>query len=213
MGLLQDRTLALAGIFQAARLVQQLAREGRADPIAFAASIDSVLKIDADSVADVYGGVAGVTLGLSLVRDKLGGETGAADVELAKYVVVLIQLEAALLRRPDVMQTIQTGVRSAQSQVRFFAADSDEEKLGRLAEKLADLYTQTLSTLSPRVMVTGEQGFLATPKIAARVRAALLAGVRSAVLWRQLGGRRRHLLWQRRKLAGEAASALGNSRD
>ncbi|MDH3562042.1 MAG: lysogenization regulator HflD, partial [Gammaproteobacteria bacterium] len=42
-----DRTLALAGLFQAARLAQQLAREGRAEPGAFAASILSLMLIDA----------------------------------------------------------------------------------------------------------------------------------------------------------------------
>jgi high frequency lysogenization protein len=213
VGQLQDRTLALAGIFQAARLAQQLAREGRTDPTAFGASIGSVLKIDADSVADVYGGVPGVGLGLSLLRDKLGGDTSPQDVELAKYVVTLIQLEAAFARRPDIAKTIQSGIRAAQSQVKFFASNTDDEKLGRLAEKLAELYTQTLSTLSPRVMITGEQGYLATPTIAARVRAALLAGVRSAVLWRQLRGRRWHLLVHRSKLAGEAAHLLGESRE
>ena len=48
-----DRTLALAGLFQAARLVQQLAREGRAESTTFTASIQSLLLIDAPST-EVY---------------------------------------------------------------------------------------------------------------------------------------------------------------
>ena len=213
MNPLPDRTLALAGIFQATRLVQQLSREGRADPEPFRASIGSVLLIDAASVADVYGGVGGLASGLALVRDKLGGETTPADIEMAKYVLALMQLEATLRRRADIAQAIQTGIRAVQSQINFFANDDDDdERLARLAEKLAELYTRTLSTLSPRIIVTGEQGFLATPHIAARVRAALMAGIRSAVLWHQLGGRRWQLLVQRGKLAGEAARSLENSR-
>ena len=51
-----DRTLALAGLFQAVRLAQQLAREGRVETSAFAASIQSLLLIDAPSTAAVYGG-------------------------------------------------------------------------------------------------------------------------------------------------------------
>ena len=52
---LHDRTLALAGLFQAARLAQTLAREGRADEPAFAASLKSLFSFDAENVAEVYG--------------------------------------------------------------------------------------------------------------------------------------------------------------
>jgi len=57
-----NQTIALAGIAQAAALVQQLASTGTADPIAMEASIASVLKIDSDSVIDVYGSLAGIKL-------------------------------------------------------------------------------------------------------------------------------------------------------
>jgi high frequency lysogenization protein len=211
VGQLQDRTLALAGIFQAARLVQQFSREGQADPTAFGASIRSVLLIDAGSVADVYGDAPGVALGLALVRDKLGGETTPQDIEMAKYVVALMQLEAALARRAEVTQAIQTGIRSIGSQMEFFKSQADKDTQTRLTEKLADLYTHTLSTLSPRIIVTGEQGHLATARIASGVRAVLFAGIRSAVLWRQLGGARWHLLVYRGKLAAEAARLLGET--
>ncbi|MEK7758734.1 MAG: DUF489 family protein, partial [Pseudomonadota bacterium] len=49
---------------------------------------------------------------------------------------------------------------------------------------------------------------LSNPAIADKVRAALLAGIRSAVLWRQLGGRRWQLLFSRGKLARTAAELL-----
>jgi high frequency lysogenization protein len=211
VGQLQDRTLALAGIFQAARLVQQFSREGRADPAPFGASLRSVLLIDAASVAEVYGGAPGVALGLALVRDKLGGETTAQDIEMAKYVVSMVQLEAALARRADATQAIQTGIRSIGSQMEFFQAQAGKDTQARLTEKLADLYTRTLSTLNPRIIVTGEQGHLANARIASSVRAALFAGIRSAVLWRQLGGARWHLLVYRGKLAAEATRLLGET--
>jgi high frequency lysogenization protein len=59
-----NQTIALAGIAQAAALVQQLATTGTADPTAMEASIASVLKIDSDSVIDVYGSLAGLKLRL-----------------------------------------------------------------------------------------------------------------------------------------------------
>lgn len=208
MGHPHDRVLALAGTFQAARLVQQLSREGRADAESLSASIYSVLMLDADSAADVYGGVEGVALGLQLLKDKLGGAAAPSDIELAKYVIAMLQLEGALKRRPEVADNIRSGVETIKSQMEFFEPQEDEVAHPQLTEKLAELYTRTLSTLSPRIMVTGEQGYLANSQIAASVRAALFAGIRSAVLWRQLGGSRWQLLFYRRRLAVEAAELL-----
>lgn len=205
----QDRILALAGIFQAARLVQELSREGRSERLPYSASIQSILMLDAANVKEIYGGIRGVALGLALLRDKLSGDNDAKDMELAKYVIAMLQLEGALRRRPEVAEAIRAGVAAAESQMAFFEADTaDDEAHPRLIEKLAELYTQTLSTLTPRVMVSGEQGYLSTPLIAAKVRAALLAGIRSAVLWRQLGGNRWQLLFWRKTIAREAARLL-----
>lgn len=212
MRTLRERVLALAGLFQAARLVQQLAREGRTDTEAFRASAHSILMLDAASTDEVYGGAHGLALGLTFLRDKLTGNADPKDMEIAKYVIAMLQLETALRRRPEVTDAIRNGVEAADAQMAFFEGDSEEESVHpRLVEKLAELYTQTLSTLTPRIMVNGEQGYLATPLIAAKVRTALFAGIRSAVLWRQLGGSRWQLLIGRAKIAAQAAGILSGA--
>jgi high frequency lysogenization protein len=204
----QERVLALAGIFQGARLAQAFAREGRGDSAAFRASAHSLLKIDAQSTADVFGGLEGVALGLTLLRDKLGGIATDADLEIARYAVAAVQLQSALRRRPEISDAIRTGLTTIESQMEFFQSDEDDTVHPRLVEKLAELYTQTLSTLVPRIMVNGEQGYLANPFVAASVRTALFAAVRAAVLWRQLGGSRLHLLFSRKTIAAEANRLL-----
>ncbi len=204
-----DLVLALAGLFQSARLVQQLAREGRADNDAFQTSIESILRIDAPDVSGVYGGTAGLRVGLDLLRTKLAGHTSPPDVEMARYVVALMHLEGVLRRRPAMLETVRRGIDTAQEQMKFFESSAPAEGIHpKLIEKLAELYSQTISTLAPRIMVSGEHGHLNNPAIAARVRAALLAGIRSAVLWRQLGGRRWQLLFSRGKIARTAAELL-----
>lgn len=205
-----DRILALAGLFQAARLAQQLAREGRAEPSTLAASVQSLLIIDAPTTESVYGGARGVRPGLELLRDKLaGGNTNANDVEIARYVIGMIHLEGQLRRRPEIQDAIRRGIEATREQMKFFeAAENGETLHPRLVEKLAELYTQTISTLTPRIMVNGEHGHLSNPAIAARVRAALFAGIRSAFLWHQLGGSRWQLLFSRKKIANEAAGIL-----
>jgi high frequency lysogenization protein len=212
------RTLALAAIFQAARLAQDLARRGQSDKTAFAASIHSILRIDAASADAVYAGVAGVRLGLTLLRDQLNARSDATEVELVRYILSLIQLERKLARRRDMLDQIGAGIHNIETQMKFFqAADSADDNHGgvhpRLVEKLAELYTQTISTLLPRIMVSGEHGHLNNPTTAAAVRAALLAGIRAAVLWRQLGGRRWQLVFTRQRIAAQAGAMLEHAVD
>jgi high frequency lysogenization protein len=57
-------------------------------------------------------------------------------------------------------------------------------------------------------MVAGEQRHLSDPENADRIRAVLLAGIRSAVLWRQCGGVRWKLLFHRGRLQQEARRLL-----
>jgi high frequency lysogenization protein len=205
----QDRTLALAGVFQAARLTQRLAREGRTDREALHASLQSLFMLEVSDTAEAFGGVRGVALGLRILKERLGESAGPHDFELARYVVNILQLERAMDRNAAAQEAVGEGLRTVESQMKFFESGEDSEGIHpRLAEKLGELYTQTLSTLAPRIMVSGEHGHLANPQIAAQVRASLFAGVRAARLWRQNGGQRWHLLLFRRRLIATAARLL-----
>lgn len=204
----RDRSCALAGIFQAAYLAQQLARGGKSDNAAFRGSIHSVLRIDADNTEAVYGGVSGIVLGLQILRDKLSGTRNPLDLELARYVISMMQLERALSKRPELLETIARGIESAKAQMGFFDRGENETVHPALVEKLAELYAQNISILTPRIIISGEQGHLSNSLIAAKVRSALLAGIRSAVLWRQLGGTRWQLIFGRRHIASQANQLL-----
>jgi high frequency lysogenization protein len=56
--------------------------------------------------------------------------------------------------------------------------------------------------------VRGDVNYLKNELIACKVRAALFAGIRSAVLWRQVGGKRWHLLFRRKHIAKAIAQFL-----
>ena len=65
---------------------------------------------------------------------------------------------------------------------------------------LGGLYADTISHLRPRVMVQGNPHYLGQPGVVAEIRAILLAAVRSAVLWRQLGGSMWDFVFSRRQM-------------
>jgi len=56
--------------------------------------------------------------------------------------------------------------------------------------------------------VVGDQAILKQPEIQDKVRCSLFCGLRSAVLWRQMGGKRRQLLLNRKLLIHTAEDIL-----
>jgi high frequency lysogenization protein len=198
---LNDRTLALAGVHQAARLVQQVARKGMADGAALASSIRSVLAMDADDVPSVYGGPEGVALGLQVMVRQMG--PGPRDMEITRYVVSLLHLERQMRRHSHLADAIREGLEGVMRQARHF-----EPTHPTIVAALAGVYEQTFSTLAYRIQVRGESGYLTNPDNANRVRALLLAGVRSAVLLRQCGGTVWSVLLVRRRLVAQARSLI-----
>ena len=196
---LTHQAIALAGLSQAVMLVQQIARRGSADLDAMKTSIGSTLKIDADDILDVYGGLAGLETGLRQMERQLA-EPRQVDPELARYASTLIFLEGQVMNRPEMVDAIGVAVKRAQA-----AAERSGDILDDgVFEALAYGYQQTLSQLKPRVMVSGEQRYLSEQRNSDRIRALLLAGVRSALLWRQAGGVRWKLLFVRSSLQREA---------
>lgn len=197
-----NQTIALAGISQVAVLVQQLATKGACDQQAMEASIGSLLKIDSDSVAEIYGGLNGLKLGFEQLNDQITG-TKPPDPEQARYAASIVFLEKKLSKQKEMLNTIQTGIYKAQAQ---------SEQFGVLHENVlanfGDLYQRTVSTIQPRIMVNGDQAFLSRPDIANKIRALLLAGIRSSLLWRQCGGSRWKFIFYRNKIQTELQNLI-----
>lgn len=194
-----ERALAFAGILQALKLVQQTAYGKMLDPLSLQTSIQSIFKLEAGSVAEVYGDVEGLRQGLELVKVQLNSKNKQPDLELSRYLVTLLHLERKLSKRTDLLEQLQTGIERAQQQTEHFS----ETHINVIAN-LADCYSSTISTLQPRIMVQGDTHRLSAPDTANRVRSLLLAAMRSAVLWRQAGGNRTGLLFSRSKLVDSA---------
>lgn len=200
-----DRVMALAGIFQAAQLTQQIAHRGMADTQAMTVSIGSLFIVDAEDVKTIYDGVSGLTMGLRQLRDQLSA-TGKRDTELTRYVIALIQLEYKLSRQPDRLTVISKEIKEASERLEQYSLLHAE-----ILSQLAEIYEHTLSTMQPRIMVKGEPQYLQQPQNIIKIRSLLLAGIRSAMLWRQVGGRRRQILFSRKKLIDIAGRLLLSS--
>lgn len=195
-----DRTLALAAIFQAADGVNQLAREGRVNDAQLLPLVGSIFETDPKDTESVYGGITGVRRGLELLEPELRGR---GDRDRIRYVIAMVHLERRLRRSNEVLQQIGEGVEAARRQLAYFSLSHET-----LFASLAQLYEETLSRLPPRIMVHGDGQRLTDRLVVTKIRSLLLAGVRSAMLWRQVGGKRFDLLLHRSDYLREAQTLL-----
>ncbi len=79
-----------------------------------------------------------------------------------------------------------------------------------LMSAMAAIYVDVISPLGPRIQVTGSPAVLQSPQVQAKVRATLLAGIRAAVLWHQVGGGRLQLMFSRNRLTTQAKQILAH---
>ena len=200
----EQRLIAIAGVFQAIALVRSLAMQGQADDVALRASLASVFKLDADSAADVFGGLGGVGLGLRTLIRQI--DDADRDLALTRLVVSVLALERRLSRRRGSLDALHAGLVAIQRQAGQYGPDH-----ASVLARLGELYADTLSTLRPRIVVQGNPLYLTQPAHVERIRAVLMAAVRAAVLWRQLGGNYWNLLLGRRQNAMLARGLLARS--
>lgn len=207
-GTIHNQALALAGAMHCCWLVRRLARDGRVEADRLTCALGPVFELDPPSVDAVYGSAECRENMLSVLRAQLGGDTGLRDMEVTRYTATLMHIERKLVSRKDLMDRLREGIEAARSQVDYFGL-THENTIGRMA----DIYSQTVSTLRPQIMVQGSATHLHDTRIANQVRALLLAAVRSVVLWRQCGGSRLRLIVQRRRLVNAAGELTAPAPD
>lgn len=199
-----DQVIALAAVFQSATLVDQLAKTGTVPEDPYRVMLESVLKTDADNTMEIYGDRFSLQPGLKQLVAVIGKKNERSKVEIVRYALTLLFLEGKLHKRRDLLDVMAQRITQIQNQTRHF-----ELTHPTITSALADLYKDTISTFPQRIQVTGESRFLKVDGNAEKIRALLLSGIRAAVLWRQLGGRRWKLLFTRKPILKTANSLLG----
>ncbi|MGO1540575.1 MAG: high frequency lysogenization protein HflD [Luteimonas sp.] len=199
---MQERVLALAGLAQALKQVRRIAETGQADAAVLATALQSVLRIDAASAEDVYGGAESVRPGLRLLHGYFNNLPD--DEQLPKLALAVLQLERRFVNDRDMVRRVQQGIAAANIEAAHTSPTHPE-----VLASLGTLYADTVSHLRPRVMVQGNPHYLGQADIVSEIRAVLLAAVRSAVLWRQMGGNYLDFLLRRKQLLAAVEQELG----
>ena len=201
----KNRTIALAATFQACSLVRKLAYKGEADDTETRTLIESLFINDAPHIKDIYRDVSNLKTGLTLLIALLRNPgKGSESLDISRFLISLMQLEGRLNQNQEAGEKLIQGLESIQRQKDYF----DDVLNSAILTNLNELYQETISPLGPKIMIKGEQEQLNNPAIASRIRAILLSGIRSTVLWRQAGGGRFKLMFRRRQMIEQAEQFL-----
>lgn len=201
---LTRQTMALAGVFQAAKLVDRLAKSGQVEPAQLDNIVESILNVNPSSFEDVFKGRENLTIGLKSLKDSLARNGRGVSREVLQYAMGIIAVQSKLQKRQDLMDALAKSLDRTIDQQRYFDSFSHEAVIG----SAASCYENSVSKLNFRIRVTGNPMHLQNPKVAEKVRTILLYGVRCSLLWRQAGGHRWHFLIQRQKIKKHAEQML-----
>lgn len=199
-----EQTYTFAALFQVAKLVQNIARTGQVNQDDLCTLLNSTMVMSPDETLDVYGGnIANLTTGLNTLIDQLGRENKAKDPEVTRYIISLLALEKKLSKNPRLLATLGDRLTQAQRQLEHYPIDSET-----LLASLASIYSDVISPIGTKIQIAGEPNILKQTPNQHKIRALLLAGIRNAVLWRQVGGKKRNLIFARAKIVDNAQILL-----
>ncbi len=196
-------TLALAGICQAIDCVQSIARNGQANNDDMETLFKATLKLDSISAEDIYGNHKDLSTGFKAIQTQLSGSK--TDANFGRYLINILTLEKQFSSNSKMMTLMGNKINQAN---RLFDYQDSEEVNSDLIQQLASTYKDTISTLSTKIQVTGNSKYLEQSSNQHLIRALLLSAIRSAVLWRQVGGKKRHFVFNKNAIIETAKAYL-----
>lgn len=192
----KQQALALAAIFQASNQVYKLAYTGDSDIKTMEFSMSTLLNQNPDSLEQLYGPIDNLQDGLVTMQRFLENAKNISEPrhkEVISYVMSSIHLASKLSSDQQLLSKIENGIDKARLQAEHFSMIHDN-----VVTNVGALYQDTISKMRLRIQVMGSAVYLQQSGVAARIRCMLFAAIRNAFLWRQLGGKRRHFLLQRK---------------
>ena len=210
----EDETLALAALFQSCTQIQRIASTGYMDEEAGAAVIRALLVTDPDTAEDVYPPER-IKNGFSQIVAAFGRAEmrDLGVIEVTKTALKVMALDVTLERSGKIYDALGAKIDSLRDDILakepdFLDGSPSSVLKQEYVKSFADTYQSIISPNFAKLMICGQEACLRIPENQEKIRALLLAAIRAVVLWRQLGGKRRFLVFRRRAIVQCAQSHI-----
>jgi high frequency lysogenization protein len=196
------RVLAVGFTLQCAQQIDKLAREGSTDQATVAALQEPLFVLNPKSYSSVFPKPNLLVPGLTLIESFSRGGSLRSIQMIVQYAIGMLRLADGVLANPQLASQIRHGIEAID---RSAPANANDTDISEQTRAIATIYKATLSKFPRPIQIQGSAAMLSNEDNAATIRSLLLAGVRAALFWRQLGGRRWQLFLYRKRLATTAA--------
>ena len=200
---IDNQVIAFSALVQAAKLANDIARTGLIDNEKWQVCINSLLCTEPDSIHDIYQPMSALNVGMDTLIKQLSDSGEGRSLEVTKYLAGIISLSRKLIRSDNSLSMMSQRMDQVKRQLHHFTINDEA-----VIANLASIYTEIVSPLGSKIQITGTPAHLQQPLNQKKIRALLLAGVRAAVLWHQMGGKRRHLFFSRKAYVSNAKQQL-----
>lgn len=203
-----DITLALAAVIQDCEQIHLFAQGQTLDEQVFKTGIQSLFVFNPQDVPQIFGGTDSLKRGLTWIAQLNTSKVRPKDRDILQYLTSLLYLMRRVLHDNVRLSRLHERLQKAQMQVNYFHASHPQVIAG-----IADIYSESISNLSFRIQIRGLRQVLTQDLSMQTVRCLLLAGLRAAILWHQVGGRRWQLVFARKRLSQTARRLLADSHE
>ena len=201
----KDQLLALSGIFQSCHLVEQLSKHGLVSEKELKISMESLLHKDPRDTLAMFRSPGNLDTGIESIQDFLNSRLDIKASETLRYVIGTIYLAEKLRSNKAMSLMVRQRLDKCITQAEYFSTTHSN-----VISNIAQIYQDSFGTLKYRITVHGCVDHLGQKSIVERVRCLLFSAIRSAMLFHQLGGRRRHLIFNKRYILSQT-KALNTS--
>jgi len=189
----ENQLLALFGIFQSCCLVEKLSKHGLISENSFKASMESLLHKNPENTLAVFGSLNNLSLGVQSVKTLLTSDFDAESSEILRYVIGVMYLAKKLRNNKTASLMVKEGLEQSTGQVDYFSSTH-----ANVVASIAQIYQDSFGVFFYRITVNGHIDYLKQDHIVRRIRCLLFSAIRSAMLFHQIGGRKRHLIFNKK---------------
>lgn len=197
------QALSLCALLDCLTAVRELATQGRTDLARRSPLLDAILDFDGAEPATLYGPAFDFAPG-ARAGAAMFSRTFTQSDELLRLAAEIIALSSRLRQSASAGAKLQTALQTAIRQRDAFGISHDYT-----VQSFAQAYVDGVAPLGARIMVSGDPTWLKQERVAAQIRALLLAAMRAAILWRHLGGSLWSLWLRRRTWQARFAAIAG----
>lgn len=206
---IKSETIALAALFQCCTQIQRVATTGYYDEFAAACVMRAVFVTNPKTVEDIYNPQR-LKVGFKQLIDSFGKSdiSKTADtIVITKMALKIITLANSIERNEKIFLRLSENIDELTD--KFLAQEPEFLDEGVSNETVlkeenirncGHIYQSLISPNFAKLIIYGEERFLRDTSNQDKIRALLLCAIRAVVLWRQVGGRRRYLLFRRKDI-------------